>query len=286
LEYARVEVGRSFAVPEARRNVPEIENPLTAPLPKEVPLPNAPLVRVIGQVRFPPVLSLEKRDFVAPLQEAIRKTYPVLRPEQAQSIVLGPEGMAPGPKQIAWRFSDVDGRWRVSVTPEFVAIETTAYMSRNDFLNRLQSVLDTVAEHVKPALAQRLGVRYIDRVTGEALKDIRQLVRPDVLGIVGAPFSGQVLHSLTQTSFELPEAKEQVLARWGLVPAGATVDPTAIEPINEPSWVLDVDMFSNEERPFAPGEIVDAARRYSERLYVVFRWAVTEDFLRRFGGTP
>ncbi|HOU92491.1 MAG TPA: TIGR04255 family protein, partial [Polyangiaceae bacterium] len=87
----------------------EIQNPLTAPLPAEVPLPDAPLVRVIGQVRFPPVLSLEKREFIAPFQEAIRSTYPVLRPEQTQGIVLGPQGVAPGPKQIAWRFSDVDG---------------------------------------------------------------------------------------------------------------------------------------------------------------------------------
>jgi uncharacterized protein (TIGR04255 family) len=264
----------------------EIENPLTAPLPPEVPLPNAPLVRVIGQVRFPPVLSLEKREFVAPFQEAIRGTYPVLRPEQAQSIMLGPDGVAPGQKQTAWRFSDSDARWRVSLTPEFVAIETTAYTSRRDFLDRLQEVLEAIAEHVKPALAQRVGVRYVDRVTGEALVEIRNLVRPEVLGIVAAPVAVHVLHSLTQTVFALPEAKEQILGRWGLVPAGATVDPTAIEPINEPSWVLDVDMFSNEERPFVPGEIVRAARQFSERLYAVFRWAVTEEFLRRFGGKP
>lgn len=266
--------------------MPEIENPLTAPLPHEVPLPNAPLVRVIGQVRFPPVLSLEKRDFVASFQEAIRGDYPVLRPEQAQSLVLGPDGMAPGAKQTAWRFSDVDARWRVSLTPEFIAIETTDYTSRHDFLTRLQAVLEAVAQHVNPALAQRVGVRYVDRVTGDALVDLHKLVRPEVLGIAAAKFSGQVLHSLTQTAFALPEAREQILGRWGLIPAGATVDPTAIEPIEEPSWVLDVDMFSNEERPFVPGEIVSTARRYCERLYAVFRWAVTDGFLRRFGGKP
>ena len=83
-------------------------NPLSAPLPAEVPLPNSPLVRVIAQVRFPPVLSIEKQEFIAPFQEAIRATYPVLHPEQVQGIVLGPLGLAPGQKQIAWRFRDVE----------------------------------------------------------------------------------------------------------------------------------------------------------------------------------
>jgi len=264
----------------------ELQNPLTAPLPAEVPLPKAPLVRVIGQVRIPPVLSLEKREFIAPFQEAIRSTYPVLRPEQTQGIVLGPQGVAPGPKQIAWRFSDVDGGWRVSVTPEFVAIETTSYTSRDDFLKRLRFVLDAFAEHVEPAIVQRLGVRYVDRVTGEALADISKLVRQEALGIVATPLSEHARHSLTETVFALPESKEQLLARWGKLPAGATVDPNAIEPIDEASWVLDIDMFSNEEHPFVPEEIVNTARRFTERLYTVFRWAVTDDFLRRYGGTP
>lgn len=264
----------------------DLQNPLTAPLPEEVPLPRAPLVRVIGQVRFPPVLSLEKRDFVAPFQEAIRATYPILRPEQAQGILVGPQGMAPGQKQMAWRFSDVDGGWRVSVTPGFVAIETTSYTSRDDFLERVRFVLDAFAEHVEPALVQRLGVRYIDRVTGDALGDISKLVRQEVLGIVGTSLSEHARHSLTETAFALPGSKEEVLARWGLVPARATVDPSAIEPIDEPSWVLDVDMFSSEEHPFVPEEIVNTARRYAERLYTVFRWAVTDDFLRRYGGAP
>lgn len=264
----------------------EIQNPLTASLPAEVPLPGAPLVRVIGQVLFPPVLSLEKREFIAPFQEAIRSTYPVLRPEQTQGIVLGPQGAAPGPKQIAWRFSDVDGGWRVSVTPEFVAIETTSYTSRDDFLHRLRFVLDAFAEQVEPALVQRLGVRYIDRVTGDALADIGKLVRQEVLGIVALPFSELAHHSLTETLFALPESKEQLIARWGKVPANATVDSNAIEPIAEQSWVLDIDMFSFEEHPFVPEEIVNTARRFTERLYTVFRWTVTDEFLRRYGGKP
>ena len=46
------------------------ENPLTGSPPPEVPLANAPLIRVIAQVRFPLIASVENRSFVAPFQEA------------------------------------------------------------------------------------------------------------------------------------------------------------------------------------------------------------------------
>jgi hypothetical protein len=53
--------------------------PLVVPLPTEVPLKDAPLVRVIAQLRFPDSLSVGQRDSIAPFQEAIRAKYPVLR---------------------------------------------------------------------------------------------------------------------------------------------------------------------------------------------------------------
>jgi hypothetical protein len=48
------------------------DTPLTGPPPAEVPLTDPPLVRVIAQVRFPLIASVEKREFIAPFQEAFR----------------------------------------------------------------------------------------------------------------------------------------------------------------------------------------------------------------------
>src|SRR5580658_5911796 len=64
-----------------------MDDPLVAPPPQEVPLAHAPLVRVIAQVRFPLVVAVEQRDFIAPFQETIRARYPVLRQEQTQGFV-------------------------------------------------------------------------------------------------------------------------------------------------------------------------------------------------------
>ena len=43
-------------------------NPLVGSPPAEVPLTDPPLVRVIAQVRFPTILSVENAEFIAPFQ--------------------------------------------------------------------------------------------------------------------------------------------------------------------------------------------------------------------------
>ncbi|EYF05804.1 Hypothetical protein CAP_2805 [Chondromyces apiculatus DSM 436] len=259
-------------------------DPLIAPLPAEVPLKDAPLVRVIAQLRFPEVLSVEQRDFVAPFQEAIRSTYSVLRQEQTQGLLLGPGGASPAKPHIAWRFSDAAGHWRVSLTPEFLALETTKYVSRGDFFGRLKVLAEALDEHIEPGQLDRLGVRYIDRITGEAVDDIARLVRPEVRGITGTIAAKHAIHALSESMFELPDAR--VLARWGFLPPGATVDPAAIEPAEEKSWILDLDMFSAAPVPFVVDRVVAEAQRYAERVYTIFRWAVTDEFLLRYGGKP
>ena len=262
----------------------EFEDPLVDPPPPEVPLANAPLVRVIAQVRFPEILAVEQREFVAPFQEAIRAQFPVLRQEQMQGVLLGPLGFAPVKPQTAWRFSDVEGHWRLSLTPEFLALETSRYVSRLDLLSRLRAVLVALERHVEPRVTDRLGIRYVDRISGAAVDEIQHLVREEVRGISGTAAARHAAHALSETVFAVGD--DRVLARWGTLPANATIDPAVIEPLAEKSWILDLDMYSAAPMPFSPDRLVDEARRYAERVYAIFRWAVTDAFLRRYGGNP
>jgi uncharacterized protein (TIGR04255 family) len=259
-------------------------DPLEAPPPVEVPLEDAPLVRVIAQLRFPEVLSVEQRDFVAPFQEAIRSKYPVLRQEQTQGIWLRPGAIAPGKPKVAWRFSDTEGHWRVTLTSEFLAIETTKYASRSDFFGRVRYVAEALDQHIEPGQLDRLGIRYIDRITGDALDDIARLVRPEVRGILGTSAATRTVHVISEAMFELPNAS--VLARWGSLSPDQTVDPAALEPIDERSWILDLDMYSAGPMPFIVDGVVAEAQRYAERIYTIFRWVVTDEFLTRYGGKP
>ena len=260
-----------------------IDDPLVAPPPDELPLTDAPLVRVIAQVRFPDILSIESPAFVAPFQEALRADYPVLRQERVQGASFGPDGVSATAPPVVWRFSDEDGDWRVSLSSGFLTLETARYESRSDLLSRLRALLAALEEHVAPRVVDRIGVRYIDRIVGGALEDIAELVRPELLGVVATDMGARAEHSLTESVFRL-SGSDVLLARWGAVPANASADPDAIEPVLERSWILDLDVSTTERVSFGVDAVAATAERFAERAYTVFRWAVTPAFLRRYGG--
>lgn len=264
--------------------MPYAHDPFALPPPNEVPLPRAPLVRVIAQVRFPLVASVERREFIAPFQEAIRGAYPVLRQEQTPALILTPAGPASLAPQAAWRFSDLEEKWRVSLTPGFLALETTAYTSRTDFLQRLDQVVKALDQFVAPKLVDRLGVRFIDRVAGHEVDEITKLVRPEVRGIVGALSPEWLKHTLNESV--LTDDRAQLLARWGMLPPNQTIDPDGIEPRPERTWILDLDMSSVKPFPFSVDRIAADAKHFAERIYAFFRWVVTDEFLRTYGGNP
>jgi uncharacterized protein (TIGR04255 family) len=260
-------------------------NPLTGPPPREVPLPAAPLVRVIAQVRFPMVFSVEKMDFVAPFQEAIRAEYPIVRQEPAL-IGVGVQGQAAVRAGTIWRFHDRDGAWRVTLAPDFLALECSAYTSRRDFFDRFQRLILPLAEHVRPGLIDRLGVRYINRITGPALDQVDSLIHPSVLGALQSEVGAKARLGVSQYLFDLEEEGGQMHSRWGLLPENMTLDPDALETVAEPSWVLDVDAFIQGQRDFSPAKESASATALAERCYAFFRWAVTTRFLEHFGGEP
>ena len=255
-------------------------NPLSCPPPVEVPLAKGPLIRVLAQVQFPEIMSVNQRSFVASFQEAIRQTYPMVLQEQLQGSVL------PGLPQTAgssiWRFGDTDGHWRVSLAPHFVALETTKYVDRNQFFERFRSVLHGLSKHIRPSHIDRLGVRYFNCILGSAVEKIETLLRPEINGILGTLPTTEVLHALSETMFELPSGR--LLTRWGHLPAHATVDPAIFEPQGERSWIFDLDMSSIERTPMIADDLVVQAIKFSERIYAFFRWAVTDEMISRYGG--
>jgi uncharacterized protein (TIGR04255 family) len=269
-----------------------LPRPLTGPPPSEVPLPRAPLARVIGQVAFPRILAIRNPDIVAKFQEMIRATYPILSEDRMPHIVVPPMGIPHVEEGVAWRFGDSDGtpKWRVSLAPDFLALETTAYLSRQDFLERLRVVTSCFEEALKPTEARRLGIRHINRLSGDAVDRLDKLIKPKVLGIAqpngGSPtkLAGAVIHLLTEAQFLTDEGR--MLARWGSLPANTTIDPAMLDPIDKPSWVIDLDMFVDTPQPFKSDKLISTAKSFAERVYSVFREMVTDEFLKFYGGKP
>ncbi|WP_108645599.1 TIGR04255 family protein [Polynucleobacter rarus] len=258
-------------------------SPLHGPIPAQVPLSKAPLVRVIAQIKFSEVLGVESPELVADFQDAISHSYASLIRESGFNSQMPGIGMHLSPPMTHWRFSDhpVDWQWRVTLTSQFITLESTQYTSRDDFIERLQVILEAVEEHIKPAMMIRLGIRYINRILGKELQDLSLLVRPEIAGVVGTSMANSIYLSLSETVFDLEGKK--MTARWGMVPSGVTVDPSTTLPIDEPSFLIDLDVFEEIPSGFQSGEITIKAKLFAERSYAFFRWAVTDEFLLRFG---
>jgi uncharacterized protein (TIGR04255 family) len=194
----------------------------------EVPLARPPLVHVIAQVRFPAVMKIEDSAFVASFQEAIRKDYPILRPERQLGVLIGPGGAQPQDVGTVWRFETKDpDAWQVTLAPTFVSLSAKRYTRRSDLLARLTVVLHALEDWLQPSVCDRIGIRYVDRVTGDQLARISALVRPEMLGVArdeAALGSAQLVHALSDALFRLDDSS-QLRGRWGKVPAGATYDP-------------------------------------------------------------
>jgi uncharacterized protein (TIGR04255 family) len=261
-------------------------NPLLGGPPAEVPLARAPLELVIAQVRFPLLASLSTLPFIAPFQEAIREEYPTLREEQIERRV-GAGGSSRNEFAPAWSFHAADAAWRVVLTSDFLALETRRYASRRTFLERFEKLISALQQLLGSTTVQRLGVRYIDRITGAELQHIGELVRGELGGLIASPLRGQLHQSIGIHALDLPQEGAHAVIRTGLVPAGQSLDPHAIEPIEELSWVLDIDAFqhdSNRTMRLEASSLIPRTRSLCERIYALFRWSVTDQFLSRFGG--
>lgn len=265
----------------------DVPTPFGDPVP-EVPLAAAPLIAVIAQIRFPPVTSITRAEFIGPFQERIRDAYPVLRQEREATVALTPQGVhAGGEAAPVWRFLDQSEQpeWKVSLASSFVALDTSRYTSRADFMSRLRAVLDALAATVGPSVCDRIGIRYVDRVMlDDPEVDLSSLVKPEVLGVARVEPGPQAtfVHSLSDTEFRLGNAT--LRGRWGRIPANAQLDPIHGDVVNAPSWILDLDMYERNVGNFNVDELMSSAKTFAERIYRFFRWVIRPDFLRRYGG--
>ena len=178
----------------------------------------------------------------------------------------------------------------MSLGVNFVALETIAYQSRDDFLARLRTVLIGVESCFKPAATERIGLRYIDQLKGEAINRVGNFVQPGVLGILQPEVAelddlrNAVVTQMTQVRWVAKEGL--ILGQWGNLAENMTYAPEVVNSINQPSWVLDLDMFSENPLPFESEKIIATTEAFSKRIYAVFRQMVTDEFLKFFGGTP
>lgn len=143
-------------------------------------LKNSPLVLVLTQIRFSPVLRMDK--CVPDIQELLRKKgLSRFSKEQTQQLIFGPE-----PAQstyMRWVFSDRSKREAVVLTNDFFVYEVSQYSSFDDYLSRMLDLLEPINKAAELSFAEQIGIRYVDVLRGTSNLPVENMVCKSLRGL-------------------------------------------------------------------------------------------------------
>lgn len=252
---------------------------LYLPDPQTERLARSPLKLVVCQVRFPETLAAAETRVGLALQEALGgraqwRLESVKPPTIAISASIGggvPSAQAAEISGSGWRLLSPDGQWTVTLMPGSVAIETTRYQSWDDFLSRLTGLLNAVQNILHPEAEERLGLRYINRIEDPRVDspvDWQRWIRVELLGLINHPHLGPgVVAAQQQVALDAGDGVKATVRQGFARDDGLGSFP----------YILDIDTYRDEVRPFDPEGIQGAVVRLKRLTLGLFQNVITTD---------
>jgi len=155
-------------------------NSMTVRTLEALHLDRSPLVHVLAQVRFAPVLTIE--NYVPGIQEHLRKEdFPLFNVRTLRSIEFGPQVTQTESKN--WVFGNQDASAALVLTQNSLVLETNAYSSFERFLEPLVCALRILMETAGPSFSERIGLRYVDAVRPRQDEPLSDYLAPGLLGL-------------------------------------------------------------------------------------------------------
>lgn len=244
-----------------------------------------PLVSVISQVRFPPILRIEA-DPPADFQDAVRASFPLLTENAGVGAALGmpPElaGQVPAeilqqlaafrlnvqPSARTFTFQSDDEDWSMALGRDSLSLTAAKYQRWEEFRDRLSIGLRALIDLYRPAFFARVGLRYQNVICRSelGLTDVpwRDLLASHIAGeLTAEPIVDDVVLAARQLGAQLPDVGGQLLLRHGL---------TLKESTNEVCFLIDADFYTADRTEVADVEhVLDGYNGQAGRL---FRWCI------------
>jgi uncharacterized protein (TIGR04255 family) len=129
-----------------------------------------PLAEVIAAVKFPRQLTIEEQ-LPVEFQKLLKTKYPLLELMNVPQFALSAEGATPRSFSLSKAFDFVteDRKQRVSLTPDLLALTTTAYSRWEHFISGFNELIAAFASIYGPMLFTRVGLRYKDIIDKKAI---------------------------------------------------------------------------------------------------------------------
>ena len=206
---------------------------------------NAPLALVLAQVRFSPYLTIG--NCIPAIQDALRKTYPVFRKGQMQTIEFGPASPSPTiSTSDRWDFVDAGNREGFIVQQNSLVFLATRYKTFEDFAHKHDVVLECIERTVPDIFVERIGLRYVDLIVPTNNHTPEDYVFEGLRGCpleIESPKSYQARH----------------IARWRVT--NGVIVFRYISGVQSPYLPPDLQMIE-----LSPPEIIERAKRSSSQV--------------------
>jgi uncharacterized protein (TIGR04255 family) len=259
----------------------------------EAPLARSPIVSVVWQLRFEEHPALAAPETVLRLQDLlggpdefaiallpkIQLSFQAAGPA-AESMPMPAAGAAGG----GWRLSAMVGSWHLRADWASLAIETTRYGTwGGDFLPRLQRVLDALKEVGNPVLESRLGLRYINVLTGGAVGKPPMSAAGELGGLVAPWLLGPLNESHLQDSVQVSQGRVVL----SLEHANAIINHGVISTeTHELGYLIDIDAFREGGRAFRVDDIMTQTDTLHAAALGLFQLSLTPEALEAMRSAP
>jgi uncharacterized protein (TIGR04255 family) len=241
-----------------------------------------PLALVLCQVRWPLLAQMQTEQQLRGLTHQFGPAvgeYPLVSETKNVNFVVTPDGVTRTEAGSVYQWASLDEVWHASLSRQFLSLYTTGYAGFGDMVPRLRSALVALRDVARVPVLDRVGFRYVDRLTEAADIDaLGDLVKPEILGYqaLNLPY---LADSINQATYHVDSAV--LRARSGMLPDNETPDP-AIRPVSGRSWVLDLDASQEGRLPMDVEAVIALASRMSDLAYDYFKTNVTEAWRLRF----
>jgi uncharacterized protein (TIGR04255 family) len=256
---------------------------------------NAPVVYVIVQVRFSPVLSL--KTYVPQIQEHFRRNgFPAFEsrfnfqlaftvPPAAEPEPAAPD--IPVERTLSYVFSNRDRSQSFVLEQNGLTFHVTDYLDFRWFLDLFLTQLENINEVICPDSSERIGLRYIDAVLPKPGSEVKEYLIPAVLGLAEQPVEGSLQHTYSETILLNGDTStvSRIIVRNGQItfPPDMAALPVLINPrfteYKNTHALIDTDAFQTIHSPMDVQKLRVTLHHLHDSVEKTFD-AVTTDFAR------
>jgi uncharacterized protein (TIGR04255 family) len=258
------------------------------PTPDKRVLRHPPLEVAIFEVRtLGGALGNDPRDGLALLQAVQKAGWGAERVEpamqQTMQLQLAPQQPPASLLSVqnqGWQLVETSSGTTATLFPQVVAVQTGTYVTwGSTFRPVVEAVLTATARHVKPAMRQRVALRYVDRLvdpTADTPASWQGRVADALLGAIADPLPGVRVRTAQQQMELTLDGGHQAILRHGPFVDGA--EHNAI------SYLIDIDVFDAATGGFLVEEVLSVADDIAVEALALFQVALDNAYLSQLRG--